>query len=208
MLLFASGMVVASTSTVGSGYPRVAIAMLLLGSGMGLAVAPATDSIMGSLPRSEAGVGSAVNDTGREVGAALGVAVIGSMLSSLYGSQFAEHAPAALPAAARDAADNSLGAALQVSSQLGRAGTTVADVAKEAFVYAMSRASLVTAAIAVVGALVAWRFLPARAVKEEHTIDVIEPVAVGPVAVEPVVVEPVVVELAPVTPLRRVGAGR
>ena len=40
MLIFATGMVVASTSTVGSGYPRVAIAMLLLGSGMGLALAP------------------------------------------------------------------------------------------------------------------------------------------------------------------------
>jgi predicted MFS family arabinose efflux permease len=183
MLVFAAGMVVASTSTVGSGYPRVAIAMVLLGSGMGLALAPSTESIMGALPRNEAGVGSAVNDTSREVGAALGVAVIGSMLSSLYGSQFAEHAPDALPAAARHAADNSLGAALQVSGQLGSAGATVAEVAKEAFVYAMSRASLVTAAIAVVGAFVAWRFLPARAV-DDDVADVVElrqPVAVKPV---------------------------
>jgi EmrB/QacA subfamily drug resistance transporter len=193
MLVFAIGMVVASTSTVGSGYPRVAIAMVLLGSGMGLALAPSTESIMGALPRDEAGVGSAVNDTSREVGAALGVAVIGSMLSSIYGSQFAEHAPDALPAAARHAADNSLGAALQVSGQLGSAGATVAEVAKEAFVFAMSRASLVTAAIAVVGAFVAWRFLPARAAEENELAEVIElpcdaydvrerqPVAVRPV---------------------------
>jgi EmrB/QacA subfamily drug resistance transporter len=167
MLVFAVGMVVASTSTVGSGYARIGIAMLLLGGGMGFAVAPATDSIMGSLPRHEAGVGSAVNDTSREVGAALGVAVIGSLLSSMYGSQFTEHAPDALPATARHAADNSLGAALAVSSQLGKAGAGIADVAREAFVYAMSRASLVTAAIALVGAFVAWRFLPARAADDD-----------------------------------------
>ncbi|MEX1008541.1 MAG: DHA2 family efflux MFS transporter permease subunit [Acidimicrobiia bacterium] len=167
MLVFATGLVVASTSTVGSGYPRVALAMVLLGSGMGLALAPSTESIMGSLPRDKAGVGSAVNDTSREVGAALGVAVVGSMLSSMYGSRFLDQIPAAVPARARDAADSSLGAALAVSGQLGRAGAGIADVAREAFVYAMSRASLVTAAIAVLGALVAWRFLPARATDDE-----------------------------------------
>ena len=163
MLVFTSGLVVASTSTVTSGYPRVAIAMVLLGSGMGLSFAPSTESIMGSLPRDKAGVGSAVNDTSREVGAALGVAVVGSMMTSIYGSRFLDQVPAGLPARARDAADNSVGAALAVSGQLGHAGTGLAEVAREAFVYAMSRASLVTAGIAVLGALVAWRFLPAPA---------------------------------------------
>ena len=42
---------------------------------------------MGSLPLGKAGVGSAVNDTTRQVGGALGVAVIGSVLASIYGSQ-------------------------------------------------------------------------------------------------------------------------
>ena len=47
-------------------------------------MAPATDSIMGSLPRAKAGVGSAVNDTTRQAGGALGVAVLGSVLASRY----------------------------------------------------------------------------------------------------------------------------
>jgi EmrB/QacA subfamily drug resistance transporter len=166
MLLFAAGMVVASTSTVGSGYPRVMIAMLLLGSGMGLAVAPSTESIMGALPRDQAGVGSAVNDTSREVGGALGVAVIGSLLSSVYGARVLDQLPAGVPVGARNAASDSLGGALAVSAQLGRAGNALAEGAREAFVFAMSRASLVTAGIALVGAVVAWRFLPARAVEE------------------------------------------
>jgi EmrB/QacA subfamily drug resistance transporter len=161
-LVFAAGLVVASTSTVGSGYPRVMLAMLLMGAGMGLSVAPATESIMGALPLHQAGVGSAVNDTSREVGGALGVAIVGSMLSSLYSSNLNSHLPASVPGPVRDAADQSVGAALQVSGQLGRVGLPLADAAREAFVYAMSRASLVTAVVAVLGAIVAWRFLPAR----------------------------------------------
>ena len=102
MLVFTSGLLVASTSTVTSGYPRIAIAMVLLGSGMGLALAPSTESIMGSLPLDKAGVGSAVNDTSREVGAALGVAVVGSLLSSIYGSRFLDNLPANVPGPARD----------------------------------------------------------------------------------------------------------
>ena len=163
MLLFASGLVVASTATVTSGYPRVMMAMILMGAGMGLSVAPATESIMGSLPLHQAGVGSAVNDTSREVGGALGVAIVGSMLSSLYASNLNSKLPPNVPAQVRDAADQSVGAALQVSAQLGRVGAPLADAARESFVYAMSRASLVTAAVALVGALLAWRFLPARA---------------------------------------------
>ena len=165
MLLFASGLVVASTSAVDTGYGRVMIAVVLMGAGMGLSVAPATESIMGALPLHQAGVGSAVNDTSREVGGALGVAIVGSMLSSLYSSDLNAKLPATVPSPVRDAAGQSVGAALQVSAQLGKAGAPLADAARESFVYAMSRASLVTAAVAVLGALLAWRFLPARAVE-------------------------------------------
>ena len=60
---------------------------IVMGLGMGNVMAPATDSIMGSLPRSKAGVGSAMNDTTRQVGGAVGVAVLGSILTSRYSSQ-------------------------------------------------------------------------------------------------------------------------
>ena len=75
---------------------------------------------MGSLPLHQAGVGSAVNDTSREVGGALGVAIVGSMLSSLYSTDLNAKLPANVPGQVRDAADQSVGAALQVSAQLGR----------------------------------------------------------------------------------------
>ena len=53
-------------------YLQIAGQMVLLGGGLGLTFAPATEAIMGSLPADEAGIGSAVNDTTRELGGTLG----------------------------------------------------------------------------------------------------------------------------------------
>ena len=49
--------------------------------------APATEAIMGVVPKAKAGVGSAVNDATRLLGGTLGVAVIGSTYASLYASR-------------------------------------------------------------------------------------------------------------------------
>jgi EmrB/QacA subfamily drug resistance transporter len=158
MLTFGLGLAVAATITTSTGYGRLGIAMLFMGVGMGLAGAPATESIMGALPHDRAGIGSAVNDTTRELGGALGVAIVGSIVSSLYSSQLvlSDSLPAPIAAAARD----SLGAAVQVESDLG---PRVAEAAREAFTVAMSWGSIVVAVVAVFGAVIAWRYLPARA---------------------------------------------
>jgi hypothetical protein len=62
---------------------------------------------MGSLPEDKAGVGSAVNDTTRQIGGALGVAILGSIVSSGYADRLAgqlnEQAPGRpVPEAALD----------------------------------------------------------------------------------------------------------
>ena len=170
MLIFAAGLIIASTMTTTTGYPRLGFAMLLLGTGLGLAGAPATESIMGSLPRNRAGVGSAMNDTAREVGGALGVAIVGSIVSSIYRGRLGDTLPKELPVPATTAARDSLGGALQVSTSLGADGMRLATVAKEAFVNAMTQASLVTAAVALLGAVIAARYLPAHAA-EHHELD-------------------------------------
>jgi EmrB/QacA subfamily drug resistance transporter len=159
MLLFATGLAIAATVTTSTGYGRLSIAMLFMGVGMGLAGAPATESIMGSLPRDQANIGSAVNDTTRELGGALGVATVGSILSSLYGTRLADGLPDNVPGPVAAAARESVGAAVNVP---GGIGTEIADAAREAFVYAMSRGSAVVAGMAAVGAFIAWRYLPAH----------------------------------------------
>ena len=159
MLLFSVGLAIAATVSTSSGYGRLAIALLFMGAGMGLAGAPATESIMGSLPPERANIGSAVNDTTRELGGALGVAIVGSIMWSLYATQLAGGLPDDVPAPVAAAARESLGAAVQVHGSLG---PDIADAAREAFVHAMSRASIVVALVAALGAFLAWRYLPAR----------------------------------------------
>jgi EmrB/QacA subfamily drug resistance transporter len=161
MLLFAIGLAIAATISTSSGYGLLAAALVFMGAGMGLAGAPATESIMGSLPPDRANIGSAVNDTTRELGGALGVAIVGSIMSSLYAPQLADALGEDVPAAATAAARESVGAGVQVGGSLG---PQIADAAREAFVQAMSRASIVAAIVAGIGALLAWRYLPARAV--------------------------------------------
>ena len=76
-------------------------------------------------------------------------------MSSLYSTQLTDGLPEGVPAPVSAAARESLGAAVQV-------GAAVADPAREAFVHAMSRASILAALVAVLGAFIAWRHLPAR----------------------------------------------
>jgi predicted MFS family arabinose efflux permease len=172
LVLAAAGLALFATLQVHSGYERVLLAILILGLGMGLTMAPATDSIMGSLPRAKAGVGSAVNDTTRQVGGALGVAILGSILSSAYASRMTTALSGhAVPAAAASAAKSSIGGAMAVASAAGgAAGQALAAAARSAFVAGMHPAVLAGAAVALLGALIVIVFLPARATRAPDDI--------------------------------------
>jgi len=151
---------------VNSNYLHVAVTLTLLGIGMGTAMAPATDSIMGSLPLAKAGVGSAMNDTTRQIGGALGVAILGSILISTYGADMAS-VVAGLPADAAAMAMDSIGGAIAVGSGMGEAGLPMIAAARQAFVHGMSIAVWVAAGMALVGAVITWLFLPARPLDDE-----------------------------------------
>jgi hypothetical protein len=128
---------------------------------MACTMAPATGSIMTSLPMAKAGVGSAVNDTTRELGGSLGVAVLGSLVASRYTTALHHRLPH-LAKPAFQVANSSLGAALGYAQRVG--GRTAADLAAAArgsFTDGWSVALLVGAAVAVVAAAGLFRYLPA-----------------------------------------------
>jgi EmrB/QacA subfamily drug resistance transporter len=163
MVLCAAGLAVLTGATPTSGYGRVLAALLLAGAGIGLAMAPATDSVMGSLPLAKASVGSAMNDTARLVGGAFGVAVLGTTISQVYRSHITDTA-AALPAPAAEPTRDSLQAALQVAAHLtGPRADALRAASRLAFTDAMNRAALIATAVAVVAAAVALIWLPAGA---------------------------------------------
>jgi EmrB/QacA subfamily drug resistance transporter len=169
LVLVALGMWLFSHASADSGYGLVALVLLVIGVGMAIAMAPATDSIMGALPHEKAGIGSAVNDTTREVGGALGVAILGSITASSYTSAITAtpvYAAAAKQSPAAAAAlKDSVGSAAAVAAQLS-AGTAklVTAAANEAFVHALDHTVIVGAIVALLGAAVAAVFLPARPV--------------------------------------------
>src|SRR5215210_1541047 len=172
--IVAAALLLLSGAETDSGYSLVAASLVLLGFGMGATMAPATESIMSSVPLNNAGVGSAMNDTVRLVGGTLGVAVLGSLLSSSYGADM-EPAVKSLPEPAADAASDSVGHAGVVADQIGGdAGRALSHAAETAFTTAMSSTLTVAAATALVGALVALSVLPGqrreRAEKHAHAI--------------------------------------
>jgi EmrB/QacA subfamily drug resistance transporter len=162
LTVVAGALLLLSTASDTSGYGLVAATLLILGFGMGTAMAPATESIMSSLPAEHAGVGSAMNDTLRQVGGALGVAILGSILASNYGPDM-ETATHGLPANAASAAQDSVGAANAVAHHVGGdTGQALAGAAHHAFISAMDTTVLIAAGFALAGALFAAIVLPSR----------------------------------------------
>jgi EmrB/QacA subfamily drug resistance transporter len=167
LVSFAVGLLWTATVSVSTSYSIIVLQMLFLGTGMGLTSAPATEAIMGAVPKAKSGVGSAMNDATRLFGGTLGVAIIGSVAASLYSNRLAATLAPALPARAVTAAKGSVGGAIIASHELSKLGLTrasegLAHTATNAFLYSLSGGCLVAGGVALAGAVMAALLLPAR----------------------------------------------
>jgi EmrB/QacA subfamily drug resistance transporter len=150
LIMLAAGMVFFATASGSSGYGHYVLAMVIDSAGIGLAMSAATSASMRELPPAMAGVGSAVNDTTRNMGSVLGVAVFGSITASVFASRMGSVSLSAAAAAGHRAG--------------GASGTAVLHAAADAFVSGADRAVLAGAIVVAAGLVVAWRaFRPARA---------------------------------------------
>ena len=192
LTLFAAGLLLMTGLDASSSYSALAWRFVVMASGMALTMAPSTDSIMGSLPLSRAGVGSAVNDTTRQMGGAVGVAVVGSVFASIYGAKITEAFVAHGLANAVGGAKRSVGAALAIAAKAPaavRAGLTRA--VQGAFIDGFHAGLYVGAVVLIGGVIVVVRWLPARARREDVELQhaeweagraaaqAVEPVAAG-----------------------------
>lgn len=96
LLLIGIGLLGASTATGSTPYAVYACWLLVISAGTGLCMPALTMSVVTSLPPHQAGLGSGLSTSAREVGAALGVAVTGTTLASHGGDGFAGGMEAAL----------------------------------------------------------------------------------------------------------------
>lgn len=173
MVIVAVAMVLLAALTSDSGYGQLVVAMSVMAIGLGLTATPMTNLIMSSVPRSHAGVGSAMNDTTREVGTTLGVAILGSVLSSAYVS----HLPAEvekLPADAAGLVRDSIGGAYYVAGKIGgEIGQRLTELSTDAWMQGTRLAFHVGAGIAVVAAVISFLFLNRddNVVESSHAFD-------------------------------------
>jgi EmrB/QacA subfamily drug resistance transporter len=185
LALVGTSFVLFLTFTPDSAALHVIAITMLMGLGMANIMAPATDSIMGSLPRAKAGVGSAVNDTTRQMGGAVGVAVFGSLMSSHFSGAMGDKLGAVLPGplleGVRDNVGQAIGVARNVPAASSFAGRIV-DAAGDSFVGGLHLIGLVAAGVVFAACLGVIRWLPARPVDEATDVGVIE----GETSAEPV----------------------
>jgi hypothetical protein len=149
------GLALFATASAASGYGHYILAMVIVCAGIGLAMSAATSASMQELPPAMAGVGSAVNDTTRNMGSVLGVAVMGSITASAFASRMSHvlgvHGPA-----------GTLGAAAAAAHRAGGAyGSELAHVTASAFITGADRAVLAGAIATLAGVAIAVRTLRA-----------------------------------------------
>ncbi|WP_232016890.1 MFS transporter [Gordonia insulae] len=164
-------------------------------TGIGLATAPSTTAIMSNTPFDNQGIGSAVNDTAREVGAAIGIALSGSIMAAGYTARIgpvADEASAQMVAAGQqqtaagdpaggqsliaqadvvsDHIRQSLAEATAVADRLAGQAKPLADQildgAREAFVGPMNQAYMVLGAVLVASSVLLFWLTPRRMVEE------------------------------------------
>ena len=139
----------------------------ITGMGMANLMPPAMNTLMSSVPREQAGVGSALANTLRQTGGALGVAVLGTVMAQSYRSEITDAAPQ-LPDAARESYAATYGA-LESGGIPPEAAETVSQAANDSFITALHITALSAVGVGLLGLIIIAAFFPGKQRKEEGT---------------------------------------
>ncbi|MGK5518112.1 MFS transporter [Micromonospora sp. URMC 107] len=158
LLIAGAGMVVLTFGEGYAGYAPLALGLVVIGLGVGLAFTAATDAVLGAVPKDRAGSASAISEMAYELGVALGIALLGTLQTVLYRSALPDLST--LPGPTGEAVHESLAAADKALNGDGQQGVEILAAAREAFVHAMQTTSLIAAALLVAAGVVAWKLVP------------------------------------------------
>lgn len=158
--VIATGFLVAATFRPDTSYLVVAVSFVLMAAGMAIIFPPTTEAIVSSLPQSKAGVGSAVNDTSREVGGSIGIALLGSLMSVGYRNGLGDSLDG-LPEGLRAAAEDSIGGANFAALELPPdQGATLLEAASDAYSTGVTVSMLAAAGVCVLTGIVIFIWHP------------------------------------------------
>ncbi|WP_084351583.1 MFS transporter [Millisia brevis] len=161
-VIMGTGFLLVQRTEIDSSYWGLVVwSMCLMAMGLACISGPATEIIMNALRPDQAGAGSAVNDTTREIGGTLGVAALGSILTSAYGPRLADAlAGTPLPEEARAAAQTSVMAGVEVARSVpAPLGDQVLLVVQQSFVTGLHHASWLAVAACWIAAPIVWVML-------------------------------------------------
>lgn len=168
LMLVVVAFILMSRWTIDMNYWQMFSVMLLMIAGIATTMTPATNILMASVPRNRAGMGSAMNDTTRELGGALGIATLGAIVSSAYANNIAD-AVSKFPESVRTAMESSLAIALNAIDKLGPNSAPLVETAKTAWMDALSESSLIAAGIVFAVALITLFTLPKHTMLNDET---------------------------------------
>lgn len=167
LAIIAGGFLLCSTWDGDTGYWGILLPLFVVVFGMVFVMPPATNLIIASVPKNRSGMGSAMNDTVRELGVSIGIAVLGSLIARGYSSGIGE-ATRGLPPEAAAAAESSFPAAMQgvapaLEQQAGPEVTgRFVDLATDAWMTGLNWAMLAASALAAVAAIGALVAMPGK----------------------------------------------
>ncbi len=136
---------------LGDDWTTLLAGFLLAGAGVGMVNPGIAQTAIGVVPPQQAGMGSGINNTFRQVGIATGVAALGAIFQSQVSSRLAELAPKAPPSFADAVSSGGIHAAVQAAPPGTHAQLTTA--ANQAFISGFNEILLVGAVVALVGAV-------------------------------------------------------
>jgi hypothetical protein len=155
--------ILASFWQIETAYWQIAVILGGIGFFLGYIAAPATTTIMNSLPEDKAGIGSATNSVARMVSGSIGVAILGSALSTIYASSF-EKAVSTLPGLPKEVvkiASDSVGAAVTVAGKLPpEMANSLLLAARNSFMDGWQAMTYVTCGISILGIILILIFMP------------------------------------------------
>jgi MFS family permease len=141
-------------------------AIVVLGSGMAISVAPLTTTVMNSVKQSHAGIASGVNNAVSRTAGLLAVAVLGlAMFHAFNNCLDRQLDQSAAPVEIRKALDGErikLAAAEIPSSLNQETRALLRQAINDCFVYGFRAVLLVSAALALLSSLVAWLLIRRR----------------------------------------------
>jgi EmrB/QacA subfamily drug resistance transporter len=173
LILSATGLLIFSQfAGINTPYWHFLLVLLFLGWGAGFTQSPATNSVMSSLPPNRAGIGSAMNDTTRQLGGALGVAILGAIMNGSY--RVAINKLSGTEGVSSDLLEqvrSSIQSAHLVAAKLNfNLGSIINQASSQAFVDGMKETLVIGAIIMFMAAITAWLIVPSRVILPEPAV--------------------------------------